>query len=76
MTPAGSGSSVISAEELARSEVFYTVTRDGRIKTYQGKQPDNPGLRPGEAIIGVNPRTGAHAHGGREEAYWGRTRRN
>jgi hypothetical protein len=53
LTPEGSGSSVISNEELNRNETFYKVTKSGNL-TYQGKQPDNLSLKPDEAIIAVN----------------------
>lgn len=52
MTPEGSGSSVISNEELNRNETFYKVSKSGSL-TYQGKQPDNLSLKPDEAIVAV-----------------------
>ncbi len=58
MTPQGSGSSLLSHEELSRNEIFFTITGSGQLKTYQGRQPDNPSLRGSEAIIGVNKGTG------------------
>jgi len=58
MTPEGSGTSVISAEELSRNEVFFTISAQGGLKTYQGRQPDNMALGSREAVIGVNRSTG------------------
>jgi hypothetical protein len=52
LTPQGSGTSVLSHEELARNEKFFVVSRDGRVKTFLGQQPD-ASLRPGEAIVAL-----------------------
>lgn len=58
LTPAGSGTSVISNEELARGEVFLRVDRGGNV-TYLGKQPDvstrQPEGRGGGAVVAVSP---------------------
>jgi|SRR5579859_1393096 len=51
------GGGVASEEELARSEVFVKYSRSGQ-PTYLGKQPD-ANLKAGEAVIAVNPKTGA-----------------
>lgn len=39
LSPEGSGTSLLSNEELARNEIFYHVKRSGAL-TYLGKQPD------------------------------------
>ena len=56
LTPTGSGTSLLSHEELARKEAFYKVSRSGAL-TYLGKQPDAP-LRIGEAVLALHRMTG------------------
>ncbi len=53
MTPEGSGTSVISNEELARRERFFKLDKSGK-PTFLGKQPDAT-LRPGEAVVALDP---------------------
>jgi hypothetical protein len=53
LSPQGSGTSLLSNEELARSENFFKVSKSGNL-TFLGRQPDAP-LKSGEAIIGIGP---------------------
>lgn len=59
LTPQGSGTALLSNEELKRAErgdTYYRVDRSGRV-TYLGPQPDAT-VRNGEAIIMVSGQTG------------------
>ena len=57
-TVAAGGTSAASSEELARPDVFVKYSPSGA-PTYLGKSPDSlRRLKPGEAIIGINKRTG------------------
>jgi hypothetical protein len=55
-TVAVGGTGAASSEELARPDVFVKYSKSGE-PTYLGKSPD-ANLKPGEAIIAVNKRTG------------------
>lgn len=59
LTPEGSGTALLSNEEVSRAQrgdVYYRVDRSGRV-TFLGPQPDAP-VRDGEAIIMVSGQTG------------------
>ena len=56
LSPTGSGTSLLSNEELARTERFYHVKPSGAL-TYLGKQPD-ANLRANEAVIAIGRETG------------------